>query len=383
MNRQTVKILFLHNIPSPYRIPLFNELQKRAGYNFLFIFLSRSHKERKWSSPDLLNLNHDFLPGITIEIGPIIFTINLKIIKLLLKRKYDVVILSGISDITSMMAACLCKIKRVKVLVYSEGTEDGQSTLGKLLGPWESFWLKRMDGMILPGSSSKQFYKNRGIKDERIFIAPDAVDNEHYISEMDKLANAKAAIKKYYGIEGSVTLLFVGQLIRRKGVDTLIQAYYRAKAERSDLRLMIVGDGPEKGTLEKYCEEQEIRDVHFLGWIDEEKKSQAYIVADVFVLPTRSDVWGLVINEAMCFKLPIIASTKAGASQDLVIDGVNGYRVPPDNVAMLKEAILKTIVNRDRVLNMGQESFRRVTQFHSIGAEADGFISAINESVSE
>ena len=383
MKRQALKILFLHNIPSPYRIPLFYELQKRSGYNFSFIFFSETHKERKWASPELMNLKHEFLPGITIEIGSIIIAINLKIIKVLLKEEYDVVILSGMSDITSMIAACLCKIKGVRVLVYSEGTEDGQSTLGKLLGPWESLLLKSTNGMILPGSNSKQFYVERGMEEERIFIAPDAVDNDHYISEQNKLAFAKAKIKKDFGLEDSVTLLFVGQLIHRKGVDILIQAYHQAKAERNDLHLVIVGDGPEKGNLEKYCEEHEIGDVHFLGWIDEDKKSQAYIVADVFVLPTRFDVWGLVINEAMCFKLPIIASTKAGASQDLVMDGLNGYRVPPDNVSLLKEAILKTIENGDELSNMGQESFNRVTQFHSIGAEADGFILAINKSDGE
>ncbi|KQM12087.1 hypothetical protein AOA80_04570 [Methanomassiliicoccales archaeon RumEn M1] len=327
-----------------------------------------------------MNLKHGFLSGITIEIGSIIIAINLKIIKVLLKDEYDIVILSGMSDLTSMIAACLCKIKGVRALVYSEGTKDGQSTLGRLLGPWEMFLLKSTSGMILPGSSSKQFYVERGMEEERIFIAPDAVDNDHYVSELKKWACAKVEIKKDFGLEDSVTLLFVGQLIHRKGVDTLIQAYHQAKAERSDLHLVIVGDGPEKGNLQKYCEEHKISDVHFLGWIDEDSKSQAYIVADVFVLPTRFDVWGLVINEAMCFKLPIIASTKAGASQDLVIDGVNGYRVPPNNVSLLKEAILKTIENRDLQLKMGQESFKRVTQFHSIEAEADGFILAINKS---
>lgn len=375
------KILFLHNIPSPYRIPLFRNLQDRVGYDFNFMFTSKSHRERKWTSPNLADLKHEFLHGVTIELGPFILTFCPKIFHEILRRDYDVIILSGMSDVTSIVAAFLSKIRGVRILIYSEGTNDGQTVLGRIMRPLESFWLKNANGMVLPGISARRFYSGRGITEERIFIAPDAVDNDYYIQESERLMEERTAIKKRCGIEHATTLLFVGRLVPVKGIDTLIRAYHLAKIDREDLHLLIVGDGSEKESLERYCTMHEIRDVHFMGWAEGEEKCQMYLVADVFIFPTRSDVWGLVINEAMCFKLPIIASSKAGAAQDLVIDGVNGYVIPPDNPEKLKEAILMIIKDRGRMLKMGQESYRLVTQSYSIKAEGDGFIKAIDHIV--
>lgn len=379
--KPTHRILFFHNIPSLYRIPLFKELSKREGHEFLVLFLSRFYRFRKWKITHPMEFNHEFVPGITIELGHIILTINPTIMKRILKEDCHLVILNGISDITNISVILLCKMRGVKVLVYSEGTKDGQTRLGKLMGPWDAFWLKSANGMILPGTCSKQFYMGQGIREDKIFIAPDAVNNDYFISEYDRLVDRREDIRKELGLAGSITLLFIGQLIRRKGVDTLIKAFNLAKEERKDLHLLIVGDGPERDALEEYCQQFDIRDVHFTGWVDEDVKNQMYLASDIFVLPTRRDIWGLVINEAMCFRLPILASAKAGAASDLVIDGVNGYRVRPDDAAQLKDAMLLIVQDKLGLTAMGRESLRMVTQNNSIKAEADGFIAAIEATI--
>ena len=111
-----------------------------------------------------------------------------------------------------------------------------------------------------------------GAMPERVFIAPSIVDNEFYIEQYNRLHPKKNQLKKDREIRHNKVILYVGQLIERKGIQYLISAYELLKRDYNDACLVIVGDGPLKDELQEVCIEQNIDDVIFTGWVSEKKK---------------------------------------------------------------------------------------------------------------
>jgi glycosyltransferase involved in cell wall biosynthesis len=127
-----------------------------------------------------------------------------------------------------------------------------------------------------------------------------------------------------------------------------------------DIGVYFVGGEP---TAEYINLKQEfgLENVNFVGFKNKEELKKYYMAADVFVLPTREDIWGLVINEAMANGLPIISTDRCVAATELVENGVNGYIVQVDNVEELSCAIEKTINDNLRI--MGQESLDKIKKY--------------------
>ena len=133
-----------------------------------------------------------------------------------------------------------------------------------------------------------------------------------------------------------------------------------------------------RSTLIERCKRESITDVYFPGWLDGVEKISYYAISDIFVLPTLSDVWAMVINEAMACGLPIVTTSAAGSSKDLVKNGENGFVVEPKNSKQLESAI-GTILSSDEELNrMGIKSLEFICNGFSMDNSIAGFRSAIN-----
>lgn len=369
-----IRVLFLPNVPAPYRIPLFRRLTCEPGLEVDIKFLSQRHKCRNWEI-DETGYRHEFLPGITMDIGSFQISLNPAILRIIRNGRYDVIIVNGVFDPTNVISLIVGKLRRAKLIAYSEGTEAGRSSVGRVLRWWERMWVRSVDRVILPGSMSSENYISQGVHPDRITIAPNAVDNNLFVRLWQEHAPNREGLRRKWGMNG-ITLLFVGQLIHRKGVDVLLRAFAEAKKKCPDLNLVIAGDGPDRKALEYHCASG-LEGVTFTGWVDDASKAELYAAADIFVLPTRSDVWGLVLNEAMCFALPLISTRQAGGAADLVTDGINGYIVDAEEVGQLRNAILRMTSRRGDLRAMGIESYRVVMEYHSIDAEFAGFCSAI------
>jgi glycosyltransferase involved in cell wall biosynthesis len=125
-------------------------------------------------------------------------------------------------------------------------------------------------------------------------------------------------------------VLYVGRLAREKGLDVLLQA-----AASLPVQVMIVGTGPERARLEEAAP----ANATFLGQLDQDAVAREYAQADVFVLPSLSEPWGMVLNEAAAAGLPLVATDAAGAAHDLVEDGANGFLVPAGDAVALRDAL--------------------------------------------
>ena len=229
----------------------------------------------------------------------------------------------------------------------------------------------------MSGTMCRDFHLEQGAQAEKIFIAPDTVGNETFMRQSSKFKGEKDEFKQKLSIKNKKVILYVGQLIRRKGVRYLIEAYGKLKRDYKDVCLMLVGDGPLRIELEESCAKHQIKDVHFLGNKSYEELPKYYSMADIFVLPTLEDVWGLVVNEAMACGLPVITTKAAGCAVDLIVPGENGFIVDEANAGQLCSAMRRIILDEALAREMGEKSLEMVNSRWNINENVNGVVSAI------
>jgi glycosyltransferase involved in cell wall biosynthesis len=152
-------------------------------------------------------------------------------------------------------------------------------------------------------------------------------------------------------------VLAIGQMIHRKGFDVLLHA---AKDLDPDTGIYFVG-GEAKEAYIALTKELNLQHVHFLGFQKKDVLAKYYKASDVFVLPTREDIWGLVINEALAYGLPTITTDRCVAGLELIEDGINGYVVPVEDADALAEKIQAVLASD--LEQMGKAALEKVRPY--------------------
>lgn len=209
----------------------------------------------------------------------------------------------------------------------------------------------------------------------KIFQIPQCVDNCHFIANhQDHYPGdlvSSECVSKYI-------FLSIGQLIYLKGYELLINAWARLReeiAERSILR--IAGTGPLRSDLKKLICRAGLTNVELLGFVDYEDLPFLYRSSDVFILPTREDTWGLVINEAMASSLPVLCS-KYAHGQEMVVEGENGYVFDLSNTEDMISKIEIMYERRSEWGVMGRRGREMVEKEYSVEAAAKGLLEGVN-----
>jgi glycosyltransferase involved in cell wall biosynthesis len=226
------------------------------------------------------------------------------------------------------------------------------------------------------GSRNKRFFQCYGIPDHKLFWTPYTVDNAFFQTQANELIEQKAALRKSYGIRRNVpVILFCGKLIPKKDPLSLVKAFALVR-RTTGCALLFAGDGPLRGDITDLVRREVIPDVHIAGFLNQSQISQAYAMADMLVLPsTCRETWGLVINEAMNFGLPIVVSDKVGCAGDLVLHGQNGYVVPAGSIGALGQSLKALVTDPNRRRVFGERS-RHIVDGWGIEHTADGIVSA-------
>lgn len=376
------KVALIHNIISPYRIPLFESLSNNESLELKVFYCAHIHKERMWNIDKSNNYDYEVLSGYTFEHLGVVCHLNPSIIFKLINGKYDVAIIGGYSDLTMILSVIISRIIDIPLILWSEGIAFSNSVFSKFINPYIKFVVEDAGAIIVPGTLSKELYTKLGSKEEKIFIAPNIVDNDAFTYYYNKFSSHKEELKIGQGIKGKRVILYMGRLVEGKGIKYLLIAYKMLKKEIENINLVIVGDGPLRGYLNDFCMKEDIGDVIFAGWAQTiEQRSIYYSIADVFILPTLKDVWGLVLNEAMLFGLPVISTTAAGGSKDLIYPGENGYIVEPANIEQIYVSIKKILMDDHLAKSMGRKSLEIVNSGFNKDKMRDGFTAAIKYSL--
>lgn len=164
-------------------------------------------------------------------------------------------------------------------------------------------------------------------------------------------------------------LLFVGRLAGVKGVPVLLEALTTLRDLHPDLRLTLVGDGPERAVLEAKAQVLGVADlVDFVGYKSQDEVAEHLAQSDIFVLPSFAEGLPVVLMEALASRVPVVTTRIAGVAE-LVEDGVNGYLVPPGDVASLTDRLEQLLANPDTRTAMGEAGRARVMEEFNIRTE--------------
>ncbi len=348
-----MKVLFLMNLPTPYRIDFFDALSKHCELTVLFERRHADNRDDAWLSKRSENYQTVFLNGIKSGEEN---ALSFDVLKYLKKNKYDLIVIGGYATPTAMMAIFWMKLKRVPYVLNADGGYiKPDSGFKKAM---KSFFIKGASAWICTGESVKGYFAHYGADPGRTYIYP---FSSMMAADMPKAlpsgADRKKA-RKALDISEEKTVLAVGQFIPRKGFDILLRAWHHMPPEYG---LYIVGDVPTIA-YESLKDSLRLKNVHFAGFMGKEQLSRYYTAADVFVLPTREDIWGLVIGEAMAFGLPVITTTACVAGIELV-DASNGFLVEAENIEALHSAIKKVLSDKTDIAALRQNSFNKIKPY--------------------
>jgi len=369
------KVILLTEIISPYRIPVFNEIAQSLQDRFLVLFLGETEKRRRWKIyKEDIEFHYEILPHILWQKkGSNPYFFNPTILYKLIRHSPDVIITGGYQHPAYFLAMLYAKIFKKRIILWCESNKYDL----RLYHPWNEFykrWFARnCDGYIVPGKASLEYLISLGANTEKIWEAPNAVDNDYFSRSCDKYRKDKEAFKLAKGYPKKL-ILYVGRLIEQKGISDLLKAFQILSHKQSDLGLLLIGSGEQEKQYMAYCRANNIKNVFFTGFVHQEELPAYYAISDIFVLPTHSDPWGLVLNEAMASKLPVISSEVAGAAYDLIKEGENGYTYQKGNIEELCE-VIENVLNSNRDA-MGIKSYEIIQNF-SPQKCAQGFIRAI------
>jgi len=370
------KVALVHNIVAPYRVPLFEALARHPTIDLQVYYCAKTHKNRRWDVLESNTYSYKVLPGIHLGVFDVFYSINPSILTHLAANRYDCVILGGSSDFTTQFSFFISNALKLPVILWSEMFERGEGSLAKFVAPLTRFFIRNADALIVPGSRSRDFHIKRGAAPEKVFIAPNIINNDVFFAKSSAFKRRGAQLKDDLHLGNNMIVLFVGELNERKGVRFLLRAFTKLKSERENTTLVIIGDGELKSKLIQLVSNESLTHIIFTGWISEEEKIKYYAIADLFVLPTLSDVWGLVVNEAMACGLPIVTTTAAGCASDMIVEGENGFIVEPQNVDALHEAMRRIVYDELRE-KMGVKSYEILRTRFSLDNAVNGFLDAI------
>lgn len=329
-----MRVLFQTNIPSPYRVDFFNELGKYCELTVLFESRSAKDRDVAWAADKVKNFTPIFLKGKRVGKAEAICP---GVIKYLSKKKYDIIVIGFFSSPTGMMAIEHMRIHHIPFILSSDGgmIKDDVGIRRKI----KQHFIGAASTWFSTGKTTTEYFTYYGADPKCVYVYPFTSVKEKDILERPLTSDEKQEYKNLVGMKERKNILSVGQFIHRKGYDILLKA---CKSLDDSVGVYIVGGKPTDEFL-KLKEDMDLRYVHFIDFMTKDKLANYYKAADLFVLPTREDIWGLVVNEAMAYGLPVITTDKCVAGIEMVKDGINGRIVPAENVDVLAKTIKETL----------------------------------------
>ena len=362
------KVLFLSNVPAPYRINFFNELGKLVDLTVIFEAKTTPFSTFNYNLDQKLNFTAIFLNDGDIRERHV----DWKILPFLQRGVYDHIVVTNYGYATEAVAILALKARKIPYEMELDGgvlrNENAIARLLKrlLIGGAVRYWST--------GKQTDRFFEAFGVPRGKIVRYPFSSIYEREIVPRPYSEAEKQAAKSALNIPYRRVVLSVGRALHLKGFDLLIRAAARLP---EDTGVYIVGGAPLPEWL-ALANEVGFDRLHFVEYAPKELVQAYYRAADAFVLATRGDVWGLVVNEAMANALPVITTEGCVAGCEMIRDGENGYRIPCDAWEPIAEhlnALLDSALLREQMANAALDTVRGYTLEAMARAHAYIFLS--------
>ena len=251
------------------------------------------------------------------------YTIHTTAYRTILSLKPDVIIAPA-TPFPSGMASVKYGADYGKLSIMMDDAWEYSDRRGAVITRAKQLIHRNIDAAFIPAPSHASYYLNMGFPQDRIFYGVDVVDNDFFSEQASKAREDGEALRRTLALPPSY-FLFVGRFIKRKGIDTLLEAYrqYAKSALDNAWGMVLVGDGDDRPEHQRMMKDYPL--VKFVGSQFAEKLCAYYGLASAFILPSEVETWGLVLNEAMASQLPVLASKGCGAGRALIEEGKNGW----------------------------------------------------------
>ncbi len=379
--QRRVRLAYLVSHPIQYQAPLLRRIAEEPEIDLTVFFGSdfsvRGYRDEgfgvgvKWDIPLLDGYRHEFLPKLrdrgTVSVAS---PLNYGIVSRLRGEggdaAFDALWVHGYATVNAMHGIVAAKALGIPVLLRAEGWLGDRGRSGVRLAIKRAMFagLKQMVNGVLPiGRLNAEYWRHYFGDEVPQFPMPYAVDNGYFAERAREAGAGRAGLQAELGLDPArPVMLFASKLQTRKHCDHLIEAYARLShgaGEDPQAYLVIVGDGAERAALERQAAATGFGSIRFCGFRNQSELPRFFDLATVFVLPSRHEPWGLIVNEVMNAARPAIVSDDVGCAPDLIEDGVNGCIVPVGDVGALARA-LGRVLEPGVAEAMGQRAFERI-----------------------
>jgi glycosyltransferase involved in cell wall biosynthesis len=381
--RRPVRLAYLVSHPIQYQAPLLRRIAQEPDIDLTVFFGSdfslRNYADKgfgvgvHWDTPLVEGYKHEFLPAIrdnsTVSpFAPISRGIFTRLRGRNGEPPFDALWVHGYASVNSMHAILAANALGIPVLLRAESTLVDRSRSPFKLFAKSLFFkaLGRMVAGLLPiGTLNAAYWRHYLGADFPAWLFPYAVDNDYFRQRSLEAGAGRSALQVELDLDPSrPVILFASKLQERKRCIDLLEAYLQLLCSTGDEPhpyLLIVGDGEERAALEARTRQSGVQSVRFCGFRNQSELPRFFDLATVFVLPSRHEPWGLIVNEVMNAAKPVILSDDVGCQPDLVTNGVEGFVFPAGDVPALTNALRTIIEVPDTATRMGHNALAKIT----------------------
>ncbi|MBS1798992.1 MAG: glycosyltransferase family 4 protein [Acidobacteria bacterium] len=381
--KNAVRLAYLVTHPIQYQAPLLRRIAQEPDIDLTAFFGSdfsiRGYNDVgfggvgvKWDVPLLGGYKHEFLPSLR-DLGRITRTspLNHGIFSRLRGRGdqpgFDALWLHGYANVNALHAMLAARSLGIPVLVRAESRISGnerhrwrqalQQLYLHLLG-------KLVSGVLPIGTLNAKFWQQHFGADIPQFFMPYAVDNSYFQQCSRDARPNRSSLQQELNLDPTrPVILFASKLQERKGCADLLEAYRRlspAPGIEPHPYLVIVGDGAQRPALEQTARETGFGSIRFCGFRNQSELPGFFDLCSVFVLPSRHEPWGLIVNEVMNAARPVIVSDDVGCQRDLVTSGIEGEIFPVGDRDALAGALRRILTTPETTQRMGEHALERI-----------------------
>ena len=375
-----IKVCLIQDYLPPYRIPLFAGIAEADGIDFTLLLMARRDvRYAQWA--DLwrdLPFSCRLVEGWRLRVKSDTESgFNPALLFTLIRLRPDVVICSGFS-LNTVFAILYRLVFRKRAIVWTEATATSESYLSY---PRLRTWIRRVlaraiDAFVDAGTEARAYAQSLLPPRRQVpfFRAYNAIDNEGFAARCAAFRQDEAAFAAFKSRFAPRNILFSGQLIERKNIGRLLDAYAEVQRRSpTPVGLILIGQGPLEGFVNERKRAENLEHLYVEGFQGADEYHKYFAIADAFVLLSVFDCNPLVIFESLAAGLPTICSRHAGNAADFIENGRNGYVVDPDDTGAVAERIEAVLSAHDRaaIAAAARESARKANYSDAAAAFID------------
>lgn len=384
-SQKPIKLAVLVSHPIQYFAPVYKKLSQNDDIDLTVIYQCRAGAEAyydvdfsqtiKWDVSLLEGYRSQFLSKKSVA-----QTLDFRIIKKLVFKRYNLLIVHGYNTPTKLLAIVIAKLMGTRILLRGDTRlEKHHASVASWKIRLKRIVFRLFDGFLTIGSLNQAYYLAHGVDMERIYFSPFSVNNATFALDKSEREKERLSFREEIGVpESAIVILFASKLVKQKRPMDLIHAFSNLHTKFPYAWVVIAGSGHEEPLLRQTCKAMGLNRVLFVGFQNQSQLPRLYAMADCFVFPSEAEAWGLSLNEVMSAGLPVIVSDEVGAAPDLVIDKGCGFVYSCGDITALSRAMDRLLSSRALREVMGERA-KEIIQTWDVEHSAASMVVALKE----